>query len=89
MNIQIGRDETHVYAMGHRVPHEHGGVAELKRRCLENLAHLDDPPDSVEFERLWMKPATARESGLHTAVAPQLAQAQAAPARAQEGRRRR
>lgn len=89
MIIQIGRDETHVYAMGHRVLHEHGGVAELKRRCLENLAHLDDPPDTVEFERLWLKPVPAHESGLHEAVAPRLAQAQAAPARAQEGRRRR
>jgi hypothetical protein len=38
-----------VSAMGHRVPTGEGGVSELKRRCLETLSRLKDPPDRVWF----------------------------------------
>jgi hypothetical protein len=39
--------------MGHRVALDAGGEAELKRRCLETLSHLNCPPDAVRFDRLW------------------------------------
>jgi len=35
--------------MGHRVSLLEGGVAELKRRCLETLCRLSDPPDRIWF----------------------------------------
>ena len=83
MNIPIGRESGFVFAMGHRVHLEQGGVPELKRRCLEALCHLDNPPDSVVFQPLWLAPA-ASESGERPAVAPASV---APPARAQGGRK--
>jgi hypothetical protein len=66
--IPIGRDEASVFAMGHRVDIDQGGVRELKRRCLAALAQLNDPPDEVRFETLWLAPtpAPAHESGEHS-----------------------
>jgi hypothetical protein len=58
MIVTIERERDHVAAMGHRVALEQGGEAELKRRCLETLSHLDYPPDHVRFDRLW-EPAPA------------------------------
>lgn len=66
MIIPIGKDADHVFAMGHRVRTDAGGVRELKRRCLESLMHLDDPPDEVVFRALWLQPV-AHESGEHVA----------------------
>jgi hypothetical protein len=83
MIIPIGKDSDHVFAMGHRVRTDSGGVRELKRRCLESLMHLDDPPDEVVFRALWLQPV-ASESGEHS-VAPE----QRSATRAQGGRRQR
>lgn len=58
MIIPITEQAGHVSALGHRVPVDLGGVAELKRRCLETLCRLKDPPD-----RIWFRlPADATES---------------------------
>lgn len=48
--IPILAQDGHVSALGHRVRLDDGGVAELKRRCLETLSRLKDPPDEIRFE---------------------------------------
>jgi hypothetical protein len=60
MIVTIEREAAHVAAMGHRVALDAGGEAELKRRCLETLSHLNCPPDAVRFDRLW-EPAPSAE----------------------------
>jgi hypothetical protein len=59
MIVSIEREAAHVAAMGHRVALDAGGEAELKRRCLETLSHLNCPPDAVRFDRLWEPAPTA------------------------------
>ena len=49
MIIPITERAGHLSAMGHRVPVDPAGAAELKRRCLETLSRLKDPPDRVWF----------------------------------------
>jgi hypothetical protein len=51
MTIEITEAAGHVSAMGHKVSLESGGHAELRRRCLEQLARLNEPPDEIRFER--------------------------------------
>jgi hypothetical protein len=51
VNIEITRVGATVSAMGHRVAVEQGGENELKRRCLETLAHYSSPPDQICFLR--------------------------------------
>lgn len=93
MIIPIAEQSGHVSAMGHRVPTDPGGVAELKRRCLETLSRLKDPPDRVWFrlptdmtETPEAPPATAAP-GLARAV-PRTDEPSAEPARqsASQGR---
>lgn len=49
MIIPITERAGHLSALGHRVPVDPAGAAELKRRCLETLSRLKDPPDRVWF----------------------------------------
>jgi len=56
MIIEIGKHAGTVQAMGHAVSLAAGGEAELKRRCLETLSRLNDPPDEVRFRRPWAVP---------------------------------
>ncbi len=51
LNIEITRSAGFVSAMGHRVSLHQGGENELKRRCLETLAHYSAPPDQIAFLR--------------------------------------
>jgi len=51
LNIEITRAAGFVNAMGHRVAVDQGGENELKRRCLETLAHYSSPPDEIRFLR--------------------------------------
>lgn len=74
MIIAITERSGQLSAMGHRVPVEAGGIPELKRRCLETLSRLKDPPDRVWF-RL---PSEAAET---PEVPPLAAPASPGPAR--------
>jgi hypothetical protein len=94
MIIPITEQAGHVSALGHRVPTDPGGVPELKRRCLETLSRLKDPPDRVWF-RLPTDMADTPEAppatpapGLARAV-PRAPEAPAEPARqsASQGQR--
>jgi hypothetical protein len=49
MTIEIRDQDGYFDAMGHRVAENHGGVNELKRRCLETLSRLNEPPDEIRF----------------------------------------
>jgi hypothetical protein len=51
MTIEITEAAGHVSAMGHKVSLEAGGYAELRRRCLEQIARLNEPPEEVRFAR--------------------------------------
>jgi hypothetical protein len=51
MVIEITEQAGHVSALGHKVSLESGGHAELRRRCLEQLARLNEPPEEVRFTR--------------------------------------
>lgn len=62
-------------AMGHRVPADPAGLSELKRRCLEGLSRLNDPPTRIWF-RLPGDATDAPEPPLSTLMAaPGLARA--------------
>jgi hypothetical protein len=47
--IAIEERAGHLNAMGHRVPVHPAGLAEIKRRCLEGLSRLNDPPMRIWF----------------------------------------
>lgn len=58
-------------AMGHRVPADPAGLSELKRRCLEGLSRLNDPPT-----RIWFRlPGDATDAPETLLPAPGLARA--------------
>lgn len=52
MIIEIRELSGYFDGMGHRVAENHGGVDEVKRRCLETLSRLSAPPDEIRFHRL-------------------------------------
>jgi len=51
MIVEVTEYAGHVSALGHKVSLEQGGHAELKRRCLETLCRLKEPPDEIRFQR--------------------------------------
>lgn len=72
MIIAIEERAGFLNAMGHRVPADPAGLSELKRRCLEGLSRLNDPPT-----RIWFRlPGDAPEPPLSALMpAPGLARA--------------
>jgi hypothetical protein len=63
MTIEITEQAGHVSAMGHKVSLEAGGYAELRRRCLEQIARLNEPPEEVRFAREAAAAAGKQEPG--------------------------